>query len=162
MTSRSPEPGAALVEAFTRFLRDRRLPVTRQRLEVARAVFRSPEHPSVDRIRRDLSARGERVGTATVYRTLHLLVESGLVREHDFGEGYRRFEPVEDRARHEHLLCTRCGRVVEFTNERLERMLEMIADEHDFLHRRHRVDIHGLCSDCRGRDAAALRDTVSR
>jgi Fur family ferric uptake transcriptional regulator len=146
-----------LREHFARYLRDRRLPVTRQRLEVADAVTRVPDHPSVVRIQQELARRGVPVGTATVYRTLDLLVESGLVRAHDFGEGFKRYEAAHERAPHEHLICQRCGRVVEFTNDRLERMLEMIADELTFLHRRHRVEIYGLCVECRGRDLAALR-----
>jgi Fur family ferric uptake transcriptional regulator len=149
----SPE---TLRERFARYLRDRRLPITRQRLEVAEAVVRVPDHPSAERIRRELTRRGVRVGTATVYRTLDLLVEGGLVREHDFGDGYRRFEPAPDSGTHEHLICQRCGKVVEFTNDRLERMLELIADEQEFVHRRHRLEIYGVCAACRGRDLAAI------
>lgn len=156
--SDSPE---LLLAGFTRYLRDRRLPVTRQRLEVASALFQSPDHPSADRLQRALAEQGLEVGTATVYRTLDLLVDSGLVREHDFGEGFRRYEPTSERSRHEHLVCRRCGRAVEFINERLERMLEMIADEHRFLHRQHRVEIYGLCLDCQRRDAADLGATVA-
>jgi Fur family ferric uptake transcriptional regulator len=155
--SRPATDPAGLVERFTRYLRERRLPVTRQRLEVAEALGRVADHPSVERIHRDLQERGLQVGAATVYRTIDLLVESGLVREHDFGEGYRRFEAAPERMHHEHLICQRCSRVVEFTNERLERMLAMVADEMDFLHRRHRIEIYGLCPDCRRRDLTALR-----
>jgi Fur family ferric uptake transcriptional regulator len=152
------EAGAPpLREHFVRYLRDRRLPVTRQRLEVADAITRVPDHPSVIRIQQELARRGIPVGTATVYRTLDLLVESGLVRAHDFGDGFKRYEAAPDQSPHEHLICQRCGRVVEFANDRLERMLEMIADEQSFLHRRHRVEIYGLCEECRGRDLAALR-----
>jgi len=157
MTGRLPEGGADLVERFTRYLRDRRLPVTRQRLEVARAVARIEDHPSAERIQHDLAGRKVRVATATVYRTLELLVEGGLVRQHDFGEGFRRFEAAPERDRHEHLICQRCGRVAEFSNDRLERMLELIADELDFLHRRHRVEVYGLCPECRRRDLLSLR-----
>lgn len=151
----------ALLDRFTRYLRDRRLPVTTPRMLIARAVFGSSGHPSAESLQRELARGGDRVGTATVYRTLELLVDSGLVRQHDFGDGFRRFEPAAEHAVHEHLICERCGRVVEFTNDRLERMLEIIADEQAFLHRRHRVEIYGLCSECRGRDAAALRATVA-
>jgi Fur family transcriptional regulator, ferric uptake regulator len=162
MTTRPPaEQGGALLDRFARYLRDRRLPMTRQRLQIAQAVFRSTEHPSVERIRRDLAQRGLRVATATVYRALDLLVQSGLVRRHDFGEGFRRFEASPEHSDHEHLVCQRCGRVVEVRNERLERILEIIADEHQFLQRRHRIEVYGLCSECRGRDAAALRATMS-
>lgn len=156
MASRPTEPDQTLVERFRRYLTDRRLPVTRQRMEVTEAVARVADHPSADRIQRDLAERNIRVATATVYRTLELLVQSGLVRQHDFGEGFRRFESVSDQDRHEHLICQRCGRVVEFSHDRLERMLELIADEMDFLHRRHRIEIYGLCPDCRRRDLVAL------
>ena len=107
-------------------------------------------------IRRELKQRGERVGTATVYRTLDLLVESGLVRAHDFGEGFKRYEPMAAQADHEHLICQRCGRVVEFANERLERMLPILADEHGFQHQRHRLEIYGVCRECRQRELGPL------
>jgi len=147
--------GAALLERFRRYLRDRRLPVTRQRDLVAQAVFLSEDHPSVEGIRRTLRERNEHVGVATVYRTLDVLVESGLVRAHDFGEGFRRYEPMPSPTHHEHLICERCGRVVEFQHERLERMLPVLADEHGFQHQRHRVEIYGVCRDCRQRELEA-------
>ena len=72
--------GAALLDRFRRYLRDHHQPVTRQRDLVAQVVFVSDDHPSVDAILRRLKEQGEAVGTATVYRTLEVLVESGLVR----------------------------------------------------------------------------------
>jgi Fur family ferric uptake transcriptional regulator len=111
---------------------------------------------SVEAIQKRLKELGERVGTATIYRTLDVLVRSGLVRAHDFGEGFKRYEPMPQQAHHEHLICLRCGRVVEFQNEPLERMLPIIADEHAFQHQRHRVEIYGLCRECRHRDLGPL------
>jgi Fur family ferric uptake transcriptional regulator len=146
----------ALLERFRGWLRDHRLPVTRQREVIAELVFASEEHLSVEAIRRALRERDEPVGVATVYRTLELLVSAGLVRAHEFGEGFRRFEPAAAQGDHEHLICVRCGRVVEFANERLERMLPIIADEHAFLHQRHRVEIFGTCRECRQRDLGSL------
>jgi Fur family transcriptional regulator, ferric uptake regulator len=141
--------GAALLDRFRRHLRDHRQPVTRQRDQVAQTVFQAEEHLSVEEITRRLKDQGEAVGTATVYRTLELLVESGLVRAHDFGEGFKRYEAMPAQTHHEHLICQRCGRVVEFQNVQLERMLPMIADEHAYQHQRHRVEIYGVCSECR-------------
>ena len=128
---------------------------------VARVVFAGGEHLSVEGIERRLKERGESVGTATVYRSLDMLVESGLVRAHDFGEGFKRFEPLLSPGQHGHLICSRCGRVTEFSTERFERALPMIADELGFQHQTHRVEIRGLCRVCREADAAAVR-TVSR
>jgi Fur family ferric uptake transcriptional regulator len=144
--------GAALLERFRRYLREHHQPVTRQRDLVAQVVLESEDHPSVDAILRRLKERGEAVGTATVYRTLEVLVESGLVRAHDFGEGFKRYEPMPAQTYHEHLICERCGAVVEFQNERLERMLPVLADEHGFQHSRHRVEIYGVCRECRRRE----------
>ncbi len=158
MARLSRAEGAALLERFRRHLRDHRLPITRQRDLVAETVLLSDEHLSVETIEKRLKERGERVGTATIYRTLDVLVESGLVRAHDFGEGFKRFEPMPQQAHHEHLICVRCGKVVEFANERLERMLPIIADEHAFQHQRHRVEIYGLCQECRRRDLGSLAD----
>lgn len=151
-----------LLEDFHRWLRDRRLPVTGQRTLVARLVLEATDHPSADAIRRELDRRGERVGSATVYRTLDLMLQAGCIAAHDFGDGHRRFEPMPAEARHEHLVCRRCGRVAEFVNERLERMLHLVADEHGFLPERHRVEIRGLCPDCRGRDPGALTPARAR
>jgi Fur family ferric uptake transcriptional regulator len=148
--------GVALLERFRRFLRDHRLPITRQRDLVAQTVLLADDHLSVEGIRRRLREKGQRVGTATVYRTLDVLLESGLVRAHDFGEGFKRYESMPAQAHHEHLICERCGRVVEFQNERLERMLPVIADEHAFQHDRHRVEIYGVCRQCRQRELGAL------
>lgn len=148
--------GAALLERFRRHLRDHRQPITRQRDLIARVVLLSEDHLSVDAIRRQLKETGERVGTATVYRTLDLLVQSGLVRAHEFGEGFKRYEPMPGQDDHEHLICERCGRVVEFANERLERMLPVLADEHGFQHRRHRVEVYGVCHACLRGELAPL------
>ncbi len=156
MPSLSRDEAGVLLERFRRHLGERRLPVTRQRLAVAGEIFHSGDHPSVEDLERRLRAAGAQVGTATLYRTLELLVRSGLVREHDFGEGFKRYEPVAAAPAHDHLFCQRCGLVVEFANDRLERMLRMTADEHHFLYRRHRVDVHGICTACRGRDLEPL------
>ena len=143
--------GAALLDRFRAHLRDHRQPVTRQREQIARVVLESEEHLSIEEIHDRLLAVGESPGLATIYRTVDLLVESGLVRARDFDQGYRRFEPVPEPGDHHHLICSRCGRVDEFTHERLERMLPMIADEHGFQLQRHRLEIYGTCRECRRR-----------
>jgi Fur family ferric uptake transcriptional regulator len=145
----------ALRIRFGQWLRDKRLPATRQRQLIAEIVFGSGAHLSAEEIGRHVHERGVAIGTATIYRTLDLLVTAGLVRAHDFGQGFRRFEPL-GRDGHEHLVCMRCGRVVEFSSERLERMLPVIADEHAFRPLRHRVEIFGTCGACLERELGGL------
>jgi Fur family ferric uptake transcriptional regulator len=154
---RAAADGAAAraFDAFTAYLREHNLPVTAQRLAVAEVVLGSDRHLSADDVVRELGRRGAAAGTATVYRTLEVLVRSGLVVERDFGEGFRRFEPARDEPHHEHLLCTVCGRVHEFTDERLERMTMLTAEAHGFARQRHRLVIYGVCAECqRGRGDA--------
>ena len=139
----------AVVESFRAYLRDHSLPITAQRLAIAEVVLGSDRHLSVDDIVQELSSRGDAVGTATVYRTLLVLVRSGLVVERDFGEGFKRFEPARDVPHHEHLMCRECGRVVEFRDERLERMTTLIADAHGYARQSYRLVIYGVCEACR-------------
>jgi Fur family ferric uptake transcriptional regulator len=150
------DDAAALLERFRRHLRDRRLPVTRQRVAVADLLFQSEDHPSVEELHRRVRSAGHTIGTATLYRTLDVLVKAGMILEHDFGEGFKRYEPLAAETAHDHLICERCGRVVEVANDRMERMLRMMADEQRFLYRRHRIDVHGICTVCRGRDLEPL------
>lgn len=162
VTSPPPEvDGQALLEVFRRYLREHNLPVTSQREAVAEAVFFADAHVSVSDIERRLRTRGLRVGKATVYRTLDLLREAGLVQEHEFGEGFKRYEPLAAESHHEHLICMACGKVVEFSNERLERMKVLIAEEYGFRPHHHRLEIYGLCKACQRRDVLTLESGTS-
>ena len=138
-----------MIEAFRAYLRDHNLPVTAQRIAIAEVVLESDRHLSVEDVVRALAERGAPAGTATVYRTIEVLVRSGLVVERDFGEGFKRYEASRGVPHHEHLICTSCGRVTEFRDERLERMTTLLAEMHDYTRQRHRLVIHGLCGDCR-------------
>jgi len=138
------------IRLFGRYLRDQGLPVTQQREVIAEAVFSSEGHHSVDEIERELRERGERIGKATIYRTLDLLVKSRLVEEHDFGEGFKRYEHrLSSRPVHEHLICQECNKVVEFRSDELRDIEDRVAEEHDFVVTRHKLEVYGLCAECR-------------
>lgn len=146
---------AQSLDAFRRFLRERSLPVTTQREQVAEALFAAGGHLSVEDVEQQLRGRDLHVGKATIYRTLDLLADSGMIVERDFGEGFRRYERVPGHPHHEHLICLRCGKVVEFQNDRLERMKSLIADEYGFRHSHHRLEIYGVCRECQQRAGGA-------
>jgi Fur family ferric uptake transcriptional regulator len=149
-----------VTEAFRAYLREHNLPITAQRLAIADVLAASTRHLSAEDISQEVSVRHLRVGTATVYRTLELLVTSGLVVERDFGEGFRRYEPARDAPHHEHLLCIRCGQVREFRDERLERMTTLLAEAHGYVWQSHRLVIHGTCDDCRQRGVRSPQPSV--
>jgi Fur family ferric uptake transcriptional regulator len=140
-----------VIDAFRAYLREHNLPITAQRLAIADIILGSGSHLSAEDIMLELGARGASVGTATVYRTLEVLLRSGLVVERDFGEGFKRFEAARGIPHHEHLLCSICGRVTEFRDERLERMTMLIAEQHGYRRHGHRMVITGICESCRAR-----------
>ncbi len=140
--------GARALAAFRRYLSDRNLPATQQRLAVASVVLDAADHLSAEDVAHRVEQRDVAVGLATVYRTLDLLVESGLVQQRDFGEGFRRYEPVSPGQAHEHCICSHCGKVMEFSNDRLERMIALLAEEAEFRPHHHRLEVFGLCREC--------------
>ncbi|MCA9739233.1 MAG: Fur family transcriptional regulator [Gemmatimonadota bacterium] len=145
----NPARVAPFVRIFSRYLRDRGLPVTQQREAIAQVIFSSEEHLSVEEIERRLRDRGERIGKATVYRTLDLLVKSKLVAEHDFGEGFKRYEHrLSAEPEHEHLICLGCGDVQEFQSRELTRIEQSLQAEFGFRPTRHRLEIYGVCAEC--------------
>jgi Fur family ferric uptake transcriptional regulator len=150
----TPASTGAFVNLFRRYLREQGLPVTQQREAIAEIVFSSTGHLSVEEIEEHLRDRDDRIGKATIYRTLETLVKSGLVAEHDFGEGFKRYEhlfgqgPVRG-----HLVCTECGRVTEVEDPELERVQDAVAAAHGFRPVKYRIQTYGLCADCQAEGA---------
>jgi Fur family ferric uptake transcriptional regulator len=139
------------VKLFGRYLREQGLPVTHQRDALAAVIFSSDGHLSVDDIERELSSNGKRIGKATIYRTLDLLVQSKLVASHDFGEGFKRYEHRLSREPiHQHLICLNCGKVIEFQSPDLGRIEDLITSQHGFKPVHHRLELYGLCKECLG------------
>ena len=150
----TPQPphGCAMLmmDLFRIYLHQKHLPVTRQREAIATTLFESEQHLSVEQVAERLRESGEHVGMATVYRTLNLLVEAGLAHEHDFGEGFKRYEHRAGEARHDHLICSSCGKVVEFARPALDELQQSIAREAGFTPQTRRFEIYGLCVECQG------------
>ncbi len=147
---------------FRRYLKDHGLPFTQQRQAVAQVVFSSPEHLSVEEIETRLRKAGERIGKATIYRTLDLLVRSRLVVEHDFGEGFKRYEHRLSREPvHEHLICQECGKVIEFQSWEVQEVKARITAQHGFRPTRHRLEIYGLCRECQEAGATPQDEGVT-
>lgn len=139
---------AVMMEVLRGELRERELPFTHQREAVARVLFETVRHMSADEVAEELRDRGEQIGKATVYRTLALLVELGLATEHEFGEGYRRYQMQIGAAQYDHMICTVCGSVVQFRSPELDERLERIAGEQGFAPMTRQIKIFGTCDAC--------------
>lgn len=123
------------------------LRVTRQRHVIAKAFFEYPGHPNIDELYTRIRERHPNIGQATVYRTLKLLVDSGLAEPSRFGDGTTRYEAADEHDHHDHLICVTCGHIIEFRNDEIERLQEVIAQNHRFRMTDHRMVIYGECLD---------------
>jgi len=133
--------------AFAEFIQRWGLKTTRQRNTIISTFFRLKGHISVEELLVEVKKANPRIGYATVYRTLHLLVESGLVEERRFGDGLARYEGHSAVEHHDHMICLECGMISEFYNPRLEALQEHLAEENNFEIYRHRLELYGACKD---------------
>ena len=137
---------------FTRFqvyLRSHGLKLTRARELVFREILSAPGiHPNADEIRRRLRAKKKEIGLATIYRTLSLLVRSGLVTAVDLGEGHSHFEPEWSETAHGHLICLSCGRVQEFAQANIQDAIHRIGEEKGYRLDKFSLQVFGFCRDC--------------
>jgi len=144
-----PTETASELERFIGFLRRKRLKVTQERLDVLREIKTIDGHFEAEDLVIRLRQQGKSVSKATVYRTLPLLLESGLVRQSFLtGEKQTYYEHTLGPKRHEHLICTHCGKIIEFTSPQLEEALAAVYKECQFLPEKRRIEIYGTCAEC--------------
>jgi len=133
--------------SIRRLFREKGIVFTTQREKVLRAVIEAGKHIDAEELHRRLSASTQRVDLATVYRTLQMLREHGLVAENQFGERRHRYEQAEGR-HHDHLVCLACGKVQEFEEPAIEQLQERVARRHGFTALSHRLELYGYCRAC--------------
>jgi Fur family ferric uptake transcriptional regulator len=151
MTTSSSKIGdsKALKQRWSRYLRDNRLNTTRQREIIVDSFLRCKDHVSIEELRARVRRRHKKIGHATVYRTLKLLVASGLAMERHFGDGQTRFEVAGDH--HDHLICNKCGLILEFEDAEIEKLQERVAQRMGgFTVTSHRHELFGLCPKAQG------------
>ena len=135
-------------EKFKRFLQSKGLKFTPERQVILDSVFECEKHFEAEELLIDMRMQDIRVSKATIYRTLALLVQGGLLREVIFGEKHAHYEHIHDHEHHDHLVCSGCGDIIEFTDERIERLQDEVCKKHKFRAETHRLQISGLCNDC--------------
>ncbi len=117
--------------------------MTEQRKVIARVLSVAEDHPDVEEIHRRAAAIDANISIATVYRTMRLFEESGVVERHDFQDGRARYEEASEE-HHDHLIDLRSGDVIEFVNEEIEKLQKRIAEEHGYKLVDHRLELYGV------------------
>ena len=149
-------------ERFEEFLRTRGKRITQQRLVIVEHVSKQHEHFDADKLLADLrnTAEGAKASKATVYRTLGEMVDAGLLKEMELGRR-KVYEHDYGYPQHEHLHCTSCQKLIEFSSDELIRIRDAVAAQHQFRPQSHHLIITGICADCRsGRSKSRHQDRV--
>ena len=134
-TSNSVDIEAAAVAAGMR--------MTDQRRVIARVLSKADDHPDVEEVYRRAAEHDEAISIATVYRTVRMFEEAGILERHDFGDGRARYEPASDE-HHDHLIDVQSGRVIEFSNEEIERLQAAVAHSLGYKLVDHRLELYAV------------------
>ena len=133
---------------FVEYLRCRGQKVTGARRRILEEVFQHHDHFDAEELYQRLKKRHASVSRATVYRTLNLLDQCGLVRKMEMGDSRSIYEHILGHPHHDHLVCLGCGRLEEFSHPLIEEMQSQVCQQHSFQMLSHALQIHGFCREC--------------
>ena len=137
------------IDLFEDYIRSKNLRQSEQRIQVLEVFLKSEKHLTADELYRMVKKKNPSIGTATVYRTLKVLRESGLCRELKLDDGTTRYEHLYGHKHHDHLVCTHCGSLVEVVDPEIEKMQIKLAKAHGFYIKSHKLEMYGICKRCR-------------
>lgn len=144
---RSQQVGEAM-EAFYERLQEEGLKSTKQRDLIVERFLILDKHISADELLEDVRTQQPRIGYATVYRTLKLLVELGFAVPKDFGDGQTRYDPIHNQdPQHDHLICIDCRKILEFNDDRLNERIQAIVADMNYSVRRKKIELYAECTD---------------
>jgi Fur family ferric uptake transcriptional regulator len=151
------------IDRFRRFIRERGLRYTAEREMIITEIFSAHDHFDVDELYLRLRGKKGRVSKASIYRTIPLLVDSGLIREVYFEDGHLHYEHIYGHKQHCHFRCIRCGKIVEFPDDEIGRIRNEVSQRYGFVATSHRFELLGYCPECaRKEDAARVCKPVQR
>jgi Fur family ferric uptake transcriptional regulator len=157
MARRSDDNTAEIDELHNRlesYMSRKGLRSTTQRRVIAETFFKGPSHVTIEDLLARVREKDSRIGYATVYRTLKLFTECGIAAERNFGDGPSRYELSDESTNehHDHLICEECGKIVEWHDERIERIQAEVAKKMGFRIERHSHEIYGTCAECQSKE----------
>lgn len=138
-------------DVFANYLAEKNLKMTPQRRMILDTLLKQNDHLSSEDLYFYVRKRDKSIGQATVYRTLKLLTDSGLIESLDFADGVTRYEMTYGADHHDHLICEQCGKNIEILDPIIEDRQEALAKEHGFILLRHKMYLYGLCETCRNK-----------
>ena len=135
-------------EAFQTFLQEKNQHYTAQRALIVEAFVNAQNHLSVEELYEIVKHKEPSIGQVTVFRTLKLLEDAGIANPVNFGDRTVRYEMCYESKHHDHLVCLKCGKVIEALDKKMEKRKELICKKHNFVPSHHRLEIFGTCAAC--------------
>ncbi|MZG29230.1 MAG: transcriptional repressor [Nitrospinae bacterium] len=139
------------LDIFKDFLHQQQLNWTPQRKKILEVLLSCEKHISIELLHEKIQERYPSIGISTLYRTLKLLVDCGLVESHSFKSGKKTYELILNVGHHDHLICTQCETTIEFEHPLIERYQMEICERYNFILMSHKMDLFGVCKDCRNK-----------
>jgi Fur family ferric uptake transcriptional regulator len=139
------------VRKFQDFIQKYNLLWSTERKIIAEQVFDNHFHFTADDLFIQLNKKGKKISRATVYRTLNLLEKSGLLSKIQMQDGKHLYEHIYGHEHHDHLICQKCGKMIEFYSQDIENLQTQIASENGFIMTGHSLKIYGFCAECKNK-----------
>ncbi|MCL0066559.1 transcriptional repressor [Thermodesulfovibrionales bacterium] len=135
-------------QKFKEFLVSKSLKLTREREEILDEIYSAKGHFDPEELSIRLKAKGSKASRASVYRTIPLLIEGGFIEKVEMVDRHAHYERVSEKQHHDHLICIKCGKIIEFHSPVLEMLQDEICQKETFKGIRHTLEIMGYCEGC--------------
>ncbi len=133
------------LQKFRNYLRENNLRFTNERLTILEEIFSFPSHFDAEQLFIHIRKKHNHISRATVYRTLELLSQIGIIKKVNLGKDYASYELNLNMPHHDHMICVKCGKVVEFFDDVIEQRQKEISEKHGMDMIRHQLQIFGIC-----------------
>jgi Fur family ferric uptake transcriptional regulator len=133
---------------FQKYRKEQKLKASKKRASIVDYFIKEDRHFTVEELYNEVKKINPQISYATVYRALKLLADMGLARVCQFKGKETRFEPKHKSEHHDHLICLRCGQIMEFSQNEIEKLQSQVAAKHKFKVESHKLELYGLCEKC--------------